>query len=143
MGDPVEQPFCQEGHGVARVGDANSVELGIVHQELFTQVFNPHLIIDFRIKLVVLKVKQGIVHYWDGGEHDIIQLVNERLIEDLCTEYRPKSKDILSANIQNILVESVEHQQRVSPVCFSAVNKHQGLQVPELTDREVGSSSSL
>ena len=131
--DPVEQVLREKSEPVARIVDADFVKLGVAHKELLAE----RCLGVLPRELVILEVEEGEVHYRDGGESDVVHLVDEWLVEHLGAEDGPEAKDILGANVQDILVESVEDQEGVATVGFAAVDEHQGLQEPELRDREV------
>jgi hypothetical protein len=71
----------------------------------------------------VLPIEQGIVHDWKRSHGDIVKLVEERLIESLAWEGWPESKVVLRDNVQDVFIESVLNDHRISSIIFSTVNE--------------------
>ena len=60
MEQSIEEPLQEEFEAEVSVLDSDSVEVGVLHEEQFTFLFWQHGI----GSLLVLKVKQGVVHDW-------------------------------------------------------------------------------
>ena len=123
----IEDPFCKHHFSIALTFKTKLIEKWIPHEYIF----------------FVFKIKKCIVHNWEWSHANIIKLINEWLIQRLSTESREKSKVVLHSDVEHIFVEIIEHKKWVPSVCFSSMNKHEGLQELELSNCIVCTSCCL
>lgn len=91
----------------------------------------------------MLEVGNCIPHNGERGHCDVEQLVDDLLVEHLPRECWPKSEEVLSDDVKEVLVERVDYQERIPSVSLSSVHEQQRLQELELADGEVGTPGSL
>lgn len=130
----VNEPLSKESEGEFAVLQPNLVEVGMSHEVLLHFLSG----VPVPTELLVLEIEEGVVHDGDRGEGNVVQLVDERLVEDLGAEVGVETEDVLWGDIQNVFVESVQNQYRIPSVSFPAMYEHERLQEFELTDREIG-----
>ena len=73
----------------------------------------------------------------EGCECDIVELINDWLIQGLSTERGSKSVPELRHDEENILVEHVDGQDRVSAVSLTSMVEKKRLEERELRNRIV------
>lgn len=73
----------------------------------------------------------------EGSESDIVELINDWLIQGLSTERGGKSVPELRHDEENILVEHVDGQDRVSAVSLTSMVEKKRLEERELRNRIV------
>ena len=85
----------------------------------------------------MLKVHSGKPNDWEGGENWVKGVVKKHMINESTREIGPDSEVEDGRRFQDILVENVGSCKRISPVRFTAVNKHQVLKEFELANSVV------
>ena len=81
-----------------------------------------------------LFVKESVPHDREGGEEDIVELVEPLVIERLPTESRIEAIPELREHEYDVLVEDVADQESISSIGFSSMSEEKILQELELAD---------
>ena len=127
--------------------NTNRIQFRICHEvlRLYVTCLDAILLLLLKMLLVffILEIVRGVPGDWDRSHCDVVQLVDSLFIQRLARECRREAEIPLSHNIEEVLIEIVQHKVGVSPVCFSAVEEKQGFQKFELSNGVIGRSSSL
>ena len=100
-------------------------------------------VVSEQLLLRVLVVEKSKPHNGNCCEHNVVALVDPRLVEGLATENRKKAKPEHGEHEQHVLVEVVADKERVATISFSTVNKEELAEELELTNDEISRPCSL
>lgn len=146
MPETIHEPFYKEQHGEAPLLDANPVKQWMSHEVHRTYTLfecNNLSWVWFIQVFVIFKVEQREIHHRNRRERNIVELVNKWLIERLSWECREEAEEILCWDVYHIFVEVIQDERGVPSIGFSAVHKHEGLEMLELADSVICTSRCL
>lgn len=72
----VEYPLDKLEHSKAPVLNADAIQVGMLHEIQLIAVF---AFVEARL-FIVFEIKQRKIHYWNRCEHDVVELIDERLV---------------------------------------------------------------
>ena len=127
MPQSVKHPFHKHGFAVTLAFESEFVEEWYLHEDF----------------LGVLEVKESKVHDRERGHCDVVHLINDGLVKRLPTESREETEVVLHGNVKHILVEVIQHKQRIPSVSFSSMYEHKRLQKLKLSNGIISTSSGL
>ena len=125
--DALEDGARDEVVGEVLVGESDAVLLGICEEGLLGEFLGEHRKNDYR----------------ESRERHVVELVDDWLVECLPTEGRREAKPELRHHEQDVFVEHVDCQDRVSSVRFAPMEEKKRFQVLELRYRVVRRSRRL